>query len=67
MKICGKCVSTRFRCSHLRPTDFLWLLTLCLPVRCRDCQERAYTNVFTAWSIRRDERIRHSWRTSNNA
>ena len=45
---CIYCHSTQIRLSRLRIPDLLRLLLLKIPVRCRSCQERVYTNIFAA-------------------
>jgi len=67
MLTCAKCASTRFRHSGFRFSDFLPLLDLRLPVRCRDCGERAYARISDAAAIRRADRVRHFHRRQKRA
>jgi hypothetical protein len=56
---CQQCGSTKFRASRLRVTDLTKLLCLRLPIRCRSCSLRRYTNILEALRIRRADKIRH--------
>jgi hypothetical protein len=52
---------TNFRTSHFRfrSSDLLRLLVLRMPVRCLDCQERAFTSLSQFLKLRDARKARH--------
>jgi hypothetical protein len=60
---CRYCASPGFRLSKLRPSDWPHLLTGKLPVRCRQCRQRAFRNIFIALKLDHESRARErDWR-----
>jgi hypothetical protein len=55
---CSLCGSTRIRTSRLRGFDFARLIVLQFPVRCRECYDRAFVNVFLALTLRESDKGR---------
>jgi len=64
-KYCRVCGFSCFRTSrfHFQISDLLHLLLLCLPVRCSNCNERAYTSIKQFLDVRRARKAR---RRKNN-
>lgn len=46
---CFHCGSTKLRVSRLRSSDFVGLLRLQVPLRCRFCHERFHRSLLRAW------------------
>ena len=55
---CSLCGSSSFRTSRLHFVDLPRLIYLQYPVRCLDCEERQYTNVFNTVKLRSAARAR---------
>ncbi len=49
---CSLCGSERLRLSRLHPPDLPHLLLFSYPVRCAECFERMYLNLFGAFEVR---------------
>ena len=47
------------RTSRLRVEDVIRLFILQYPLRCRNCLEREYVNLFSALNLRKAEKARH--------
>jgi len=62
---CAKCGSNQFRYSRIRLSDFLELLLLRFPVRCRICNRRTFTGLRNAMKIQQADTVRH--KTKNKA
>lgn len=56
---CHTCGTSNFRTSRLRASDLPHLLLLRIPVRCLNCDERAYTFLTHFLRLRREHRERH--------
>jgi hypothetical protein len=54
---CKNCNSPAFRISRLRSTDFLRLLFLQYPVRCRHCHARSFIDFLRAYGIQRARKL----------
>ena len=50
---CPLCASSNMRVSRFRFSDLPRLLLCQHPVRCRNCHERDYANLFVAWRLPR--------------
>ena len=57
---CRICGFSDFRTARMRGTDFLRLLILQYPVRCRNCRERAYAFVPLLSKMKRDSEARRA-------
>lgn len=55
---CPYCDSARLRNSQFRAADFVHVLLLRLPVRCRECQERSYVSIARSRQIQRESKLR---------
>jgi hypothetical protein len=55
---CRVCGFSSFRTSrfHFQISDLLHLLLLCLPVRCSNCDERAFTSIKQFLDVRRSRK-----------
>lgn len=56
---CRTCGLSNFRTSRLRASDLSRLLLLRLPVRCLNCDERAFTSLNQFLKVRRARKARH--------
>ena len=57
---CPFCDSATLRGSRFQAVDFLRLLLLRMPVRCRNCQERSYVSVAQALKMKRESKVRRA-------
>jgi len=66
---CGLCGSAKFRLSGFRRSDLSRLLRFKYPVRCRNCGERNFTSIWSAFWIGHADRARRRKRheTSSKA
>jgi hypothetical protein len=56
---CSNCGSNQFRYSRIRLSDFLELLLLRFPIRCRICNRRNFTGLRNAMNIQQADTTRH--------
>lgn len=57
--VCPNCYSSHFRISHFRRHDLPRLFFLQYPVRCQDCKERLYGNLFVTLGLLRTHHHNH--------
>jgi hypothetical protein len=55
---CHECGSTDLRTSHLRPRDYIRLMIMKYPVRCRTCMARTYAPLGPALALPRSQHLR---------
>jgi hypothetical protein len=48
IRLCPNCWSSQLRVSRFRLLDFVWLLMLQMPVRCKECQQRFHSSLYFA-------------------
>jgi hypothetical protein len=49
---CDYCASTNYRLSRFHASDLLHLLVFQYPIRCCDCWERSFVNLFEVFGHR---------------
>ena len=65
---CKRCGSEQFRTSRLQLKDYVWMVLLVRPVRCRRCEQRAHATLAEAERIRQQDHVRRreSWKEQKN-
>jgi hypothetical protein len=53
---CSLCGSESFRTSRLRSSDISRILVFLYPVRCAECFQRQFVNIFRAMKVRRQSK-----------